>query len=204
MRDLSSFGWFTFSLRVNGIEFDQASLRSRVEHPTNFEVMIRDRQFGRFALHDEFILEIPNGDEESAGWRPVSLLELKAAIWKSVQMVDSSLVAGTCTASSSSHARQRSSHGPVGRIPVEEHSNHVDNLRNSLLGARIQYQIVGGLDSRGRIWGHLTAAVSSLFAAVTCLRRAGFLESRESEFLLIDSRTGWKVRLLEGRNLRSR
>jgi len=79
----------------------------------------------------------------------------------------------------------------------------MDRLHSSLLHARIQYGIVGGLDSRGRSAGHLTVAVSSLLGAGTCLRRAGFLESPESKYVLVDSITGWKVRLLVGKLSRS-
>ena len=191
-------------MRVNGVEFHQASWRCCGEHPTDFEVVIRDRQLGSFALHEEFVLEISRGKDGNAGWRPVTLLEVKDAVWREVQTTTPDFIARTNPSSSPSHELPRSSHCRIERIPVEGDSSHLDRLHESLLTARIQYQIVGGLDSQGRSAGHLTVAVSSLLAAGTCLRRAGFLESPESQFVVIDSRTGWKVRLLEQRARRSR
>jgi len=203
VRAQSSSEWFSFSMRVNGLEFHQACWRWCGEHPTDFEVVIRDRQLGSFALHEEFVLEIPRGKEGNIGWCPVTLLAMKDAIWKGAQMTTPDFVARTSPGSSPSHELQRSSHCRIERIPVEGDSSHMERLHTSLLRSRIRYQIVGGLDSRGRSAGHLTIAVSSLLAAGTCLRRAGFLESPESKYVLVDSRTGWKVRLLEGKLSRS-
>ena len=172
--------------------------------PSRCEVVIRDRWLGSFALHEEFLLEVPEGKDDNARWLPISLLELKDAVWARAQMMDSNL--GTCTSADSSNLPDlhRPSHCRIDRIPVEGDSSHVDRLQASLTQKRIRYQIVGGLDSWGRSSGHLTVAVSSLLGAGICLRRSGFLESPESKYLLIDSRTGWKVRLLEGKPGRSR
>jgi hypothetical protein len=166
--------------------------------------VIRDRWLGSFALHAEFLLEVPEGKSVNACWRPISLLELKDAVWKQGQMTALNLGPGTSADSSNLPDLHRPSHCRIDRIPVEGDSSHVDRLQASLTQKRIQYQIVGGLDSRGRSSGHLTVAVSSLLGAGMCLRRSGFLESPESKYLLIDSRTGWKVRLLEGRPRLSR
>jgi hypothetical protein len=204
VRAQSASEWFIFSTRVNGVEFHQASWRSCGEHPTDFEVVIRDRQLGSFALHEEFVLEIPRGKEGNAGWCPVTILEIKDAIRNDAQMTTPDFIARTNPGSSPSHGLQRSSHCRIERIPVEGDSSHMDRLHTSLRHSRIRYQIVGGLNSRGRSVGHLTVAVSSLFGAGTRLRRAGFLESPESKYVLVDSRTGWKVRLLEGKLSRSR
>jgi hypothetical protein len=197
VRAQSSVEWFTFSMRVNGVEFHHASWRSRGEHLTDFEVVIRDRQLGSFALHEEFVLELRSGKQGNAGWRPVTLLEIKDAVRKDAQMTTPDFIARTNPNSSPSHEVPRSSHRRIERIPVDGDSSHRDRLHTSLRHSRIQYQIVGGLDSRGRSAGHLTVAVSSLPGAGTCLRRAGFLESPESKFVLVDSITGWKVRLLK-------
>jgi hypothetical protein len=160
--------------------------------PTNFEVVIRDPELGSFALHEEFLLEVLEGKEDNTLWRHVSLLELKDAISKEARMMDSDCGWHTSPGSSPTHDPPRPSH------------RRIDRVHAALLQARIRYQIVGGLDSRGRSWGHLTLVVGSLLGGGVCLRRAGFLESPESKYILIDSRTGWKVRLLEGRPRRSR
>ncbi len=190
-------------MRVNGVEFHQASWRSFGEHQTDFEVVIRDRQLGSFALHEEFVLEIPRGPERNAGWCPVTLLEMKDAVRKDAQLTIPDFVARASPDSAPSYDLQRASDYRFERIPVEGDASHLDRLHGSFLTARIQYQIVGGLDSRGRSAGHLTVAVSSLQRAGTCLRRAGFLATPESRCVVIDSTTGWKVRLLEGRPRRS-
>jgi hypothetical protein len=203
VRAQSSSEWFTFSMRVNGVEFHQASRRQCGAHPTDFEVVIRDRQLGSFALHEEFGFEIPTGVDGNASWGPVTLLEIKDGVGKVAQMTTPDFVARTSPGSSASHELQRSSHCRIERIPVEGDSTHMDRLLASLLRARIRYQIVGGLDSRGRSAGHLTVAVSPLLGAGTCLRRAGFLETSDSKYVLVDSITGWKVRLLEGKLSRS-
>ena len=183
--------WLSFSLRVNGIEFAEVAVRSCSEQAKEFEVIIRDHHLGAFALHEEFVLEIPDSSQAISGWRPVSFSELMSVIWTAALMLRLDVVAETISNSSPSHCRME-------RIPVEGDSSHIDRLRTSLLQSRIGYQIVGGLDSRGHGRGHLTVVVGSLVSAGTYLRRAGFFESPGSRTLLIDSRTGWKVRLLEG------
>jgi hypothetical protein len=190
-------------VRVNGVEFHEVHLRS-CEPPSNFEVAIRDRWIGSFALHEEFLIQVSEGKGDNTRWRPISLLELKDAVWTQAQMTDSNLDTRKSAGSSSFPDLYRPSHCRFDRIPVEGDASHVDRLQTSLTQARIRYQIVGGLDNRRRSSGHLTVAVSSLLGAGMCLRRSGFLESPESQYLLIDSRTGWKVRLLEGSPRRSK
>lgn len=182
--------WLSFSLRVNGIEFAEVAVRSCGEQAKDFELMIRDHHLGAFALHEEFVLEIPDSIHAISGWRPVSFSELMSVIWTAALMLHLDVLTDTISNSGQSHCRME-------RIPVEGDSSHIDRLYRSLQQARIGYQIVGGLDSRGRGRGHLTVAVSSLVSAGTSLRRAGFFESPGSRTLLIDSSTGWKVRLLE-------
>ncbi|HXQ27331.1 MAG TPA: hypothetical protein VN822_13055 [Candidatus Acidoferrales bacterium] len=204
MKTQSTSGWLRFGLRVNGLEFHEASLRASDEHPTNFEIVIRDRQLGGFPLHEEFLLEVMEAQEDKARWRRVSLTELKDVIWREARMTDSELDWRTGPGSSPSDDPQGQSRRRIERIPVEGDASHIDRLHAALMQAQIRYQIVGGLDSRGRSWGHLTLVVCSLLGAGMCLRRAGFLESQESKYVVVDSRTGWKLRLLEGRPGRSR
>ena len=189
--------WLNFFVRVNGIEFAEVAVRSCGEQARDFDVMIRDHHLGAFALHEEFVLEIPDSSHAISDWRPVSFSELTSVIWTAALMLRLDVVTDTISNSSQSHSRME-------RIPVEGDSSHIDRLHSSLEQARIGYQVVGGLDSRGQGRGHLTVAVSSLVSAGTSLRRAGFLESPGSQTLLIDSRTGWKVRLLESRVPRPR
>lgn len=185
-------------MRVNGLEFREVCLRRSDEQLAKFEVMIRDRQLGSFALHEEFLLEITERQHGKARWRAVSLRELKNSILTEPQITEPDSVARTDTRSSPSPDLQRTPRCRIERIAVEGDASHLDRLHESFIKEGIRYQIVGGLDSRGRGAGHLTVAVSSLLGAGMCLRRGGFLTSPESKYVLVDSRTGWKVRLLEG------
>jgi len=196
--------WFAFAVRVNGVEFREVFLRSCDGHRAKCEVVIQDRQLGNFALHEEFLLEVLEDEKENARWRHVSLLELTNAISREALSRDANFGQDTISNSSSVLYSGRNPRSTLERIPVEGDASHIDRLHTALIGAKIRYQIVGGLDSRGRSWGHLTLAVSSLLRAGTCLRRAGFLDSSESKHMLVDSNTGWKVRLLEGGPAHSR
>jgi hypothetical protein len=189
--------WFSFSVRVNGIEFAQVAVRSYGEQAKEFEIIIRDHHLGAFALHEEFFLEIPDGDQAISGWHPVSFSGLMSVVWTVALMLRLDVVEDKISSSSFSLEPERPSRCRIERIPVAGDSSHLDRLHRSLQLARIRYQIVGGLDSRGRGRGHLTVAVSSLVSAGVCLQRAGFFESPESKYVLVDSSTGWKVRLLE-------
>jgi hypothetical protein len=199
VRAPSTAGWFTFAVRVNGVEFHRTFLRSCGEHPTNFEVVIRDPELGSFALHDEFLLEVLEGEEDNTRWRQISFAELKVAVLEEAQKAACDPCQGPSTPESHWEASKSPVRGIIGRIPVEGDSSHVGRADEALTRAGIRFQIVGGLDSRGRCACHVTLVVCSLVGAGTCLRRAGFLESSESKYVLVDSRTGWELRLLEGR-----
>jgi hypothetical protein len=67
--------------------------------------------------------------------------------------------------------------GLDGVLPIEGDSSHIERAKHALLRGEIRYQIVGGIGSRGRVWGHATFLVTSLLGAQICLRRAGFLQS---------------------------
>ena len=179
------------------------SLRPRDGYRTKHEIVIRDRHLGSFALHEEFVVEVPGGEEENPRWRHVSLLELTKAISLEAQSKAADFGCDTYLDPSLGQCYEKHLRGPIERIPVEGDASHLDRLHTALMEAQIRYRIVGGLDNRGRSWGHLTLAVSPMARARMCLRRAGFFESSESKYVLIDSRAGWKVRLLEGRPARS-
>jgi hypothetical protein len=85
------------------------------------------------------------------------------------------------------------------RISIEADSGHIDRAEEVLSRGKVHYRIVGGIRSGGRVWGLATFLVDSLPGARTHLRRAGFSQSSESKYVLIDSENGWKIRLLEER-----
>lgn len=85
------------------------------------------------------------------------------------------------------------------RIPIEGDSSHLDRACHALSRCKLRYRIIGGIGSGGRAWGHATFLVCSLLGGQMQLYRAGFLQSSESNGLLIDSEKGWKTRLLDER-----
>jgi hypothetical protein len=190
--------WFTFAMRVNGVEFCMTSMRWRGKNSTDIEVLIRDRQLGTFSLHEDFILETGEREGEGASWRQVSLEELRSAISKEAYRVACDADAEAGIAEDRSEAPNRAGPIGLGRIPVDGDSSHVGRAKAALTHAGIRFQIVGGLDSRGRGACHLTLVVPVPLEARSALRRAGFLGSPDSKYVLVDSWSGWKLRLLQG------
>jgi hypothetical protein len=203
VRARSTSGWFAFAVRVNGVEFHEASLRPGGKDCSNLEVVIRDRELGSFALHEEFVLEFRENEADRISWRQISLAELQAAVLEEAQKTACDPHRGPSTPEGHWEVSKRPVRGIMERIPVEGDSSHIGRADEALTRAGIRFQIVGGRDSRGRCACHVTLVVGSLAGAGTCLRRAGFLESPESKYVLVDSRTGWKMRLLAGRPRRS-
>jgi hypothetical protein len=81
---------------------------------------------------------------------------------------------------------------------VEGDSSHIARAGEALSRGGVGYRIVGGIGSGGHIWGHATFQVSSLLGARMRLQGAGFVPIPSSKYLLVDSKTGWSVRLLPG------
>ncbi len=201
MRVSSNIAPFRFDFRVNEIEFRQGQLHPPGNDPADFQIIIEHPFLGPFAVHEEFVFELRSGD--CAGtWERVSLEQLKVAILRASRndyakparggqertREDLGRASGNCPVARSEH---------LPRIPVEGDSGHVDRAEAALSLGNVRYQIVGGIGSGGRVWGHATFLVDSLPEARAHLLRAGFVQSPESQCLLIDSENGWKIHLLE-------
>ena len=78
MRSSSKSIWVRLNFRVNGLEFEEALLKPCVEDQGYFQLVIEDRFLESFALREEFSLERRESGRV-AGWRQVSLHELKLA-----------------------------------------------------------------------------------------------------------------------------
>jgi len=194
----------SLTIRVNGLEFREVILRRCVDDRQNWRFAINDRSVGCFALHEGFQLEIRPDGGVGADWQRISLTDLRIAALEEAQKGANELEPVVATTRGQWEAPARDDSGIIERIPVEGDSSHVDRLTRALSQARIRFQTVGGLARRGQSTGHMTVVVSSLSAARVWLRRAGFLESSESRYLVVDSQTGWKIRLLEGIRCASR
>ena len=195
MRSSSKFMWVRLNFRVNDLELEEALLRPCGEDPTDFQLVVEHRILGSFALHEEFFLE--RRESGQANWYQVSLQELKLAFLEASRS-DSGVTKREDGRWEMSRSDAGANHGSIPRIPVEGDAAHFDRVKEAFERGEVRYQIVGGKGSHGKIWGHATFVVDSLPRARALLCTAGFIPSSDSQQVLIDSRNGWKVRLLGG------
>jgi len=203
MRASSNLASLRLDFRVNEIEFRQAQLHPAENDPADFQIVIEHPFLGPFAVHEEFVLELRSGDD-SGTWKKVSLEQLKMAFSRVSQNIHAAPARGGNERTrerlgrpAEAYPDAQSQHLP--RISIEGDSIHIDRAQVALSLGKVRYKIIGGIRTRGRVWGHATFLVDSLPEARTHLRRAGFLQSLESQCVLIDSENGWKIRLLEER-----
>ncbi len=195
MRSRSKLKWVRLNFRVNDLEFEEVLMRPCERDPTDFQLVIEHRFLGSFALHEEFFLERrENGC--AGGWRPVSLEELKLASLEGSRN-DSGVTKREGDRWEVPGLDADANHAKIPRIPVEGDSGHFDRAKEAFERGELRYQIVGGIGSHGKIWGHATFLVDSLPRARALLYTAGFIPSSDSRQVLIDSRNGWNVRLIE-------
>jgi len=198
MKSIPKLQRIPLEFRVNGLEFRSGYLEHRTENPTKVEVLIEHRLLGRFRLHNEFDLELKTSSSDE--WRRVSLEELKAALLLAaknhiIEQVEDEENEKNISSCVEPLRSQNSIVFP--RIAVEGDDSHLELVREVFSAAGESFRIVGGLDSCGRCMGHLTLAVQSPRQTQKLLMQAGFLPNRESGNEFIDSRNGWKIRLLQ-------
>jgi len=196
MRSDSKLVWARLNFRVNELEFAEALLRPCQEDPADFRLVVEHRLLGSFALHEGFFLEQP--ESRLASWRRVSLAELKLAFleaWK-----DGGVEQRKGEPWDLAAHEARGNRASIPRIPVEGDDTHLDCAREAFERGEIRYELAGGKGSHGKIWGHATFVLDSVSRARALLHNAGFLASSDSQQVLINSRNGWKVRLLEAAN----
>jgi len=199
MKSSSKLVWIRLNFRVNDLEFREGLMRPNEQDATDFQILIEDKFLGAFALHDDFDLQM--WDREGVrGWRKVSLEELKMAFLETSRNVGATRTEEQDERSTPLAGLPDASDAPnssfLPRIPIEGDSSHIDRATEALSRGRVKYQIVGGIGSQRQVWGHATFLVDSLPCARTLLYRAGFLPSCDSEQVIIDSKNGWKIRLL--------
>jgi hypothetical protein len=197
MRSSSKLRWVRFNFRVNDLEFKEALLRSCGEDPADYQLVVEHRFLGAFALHEDFVLEV-RGFDGSATWRRVKLEELKLAFLEASRN-DGGVTEKEWDRWEVSGLDAGANHANLPRMPVEGDSSHIVRATEAFLRGGVRYKIVGGIGSRGQVWGHATFVVCSLPGARMHLLCAGFLPSSDSEYVLISSKNGWKIRLLEKR-----
>ncbi len=195
MRSSSKLKWVRLNFRVNDLEFEEVLMRPCETDLTDFQLVIQHRFLGPFALHEEFFLE---RREKGCvgGWRPVSLEELKLASLEGSRN-DSGVNEREGNRWEVPGLDAGANHANIPRIPVEGDAGHFDRAKEAFARGGVRHQIVGGIGSHGKIWGHATFVVDSLPRARALLCNAGFILSSDSQQVLIDSRNGWNVRLIE-------
>jgi hypothetical protein len=201
MRTSCNLASVDLDFRVNELEFRRAQLHGDGNDRASLQIIIEHPFLGAFALHREFVFELRSSDRWGT-WEKVSFEQLKMALLQAPSDFQAkpgrggheSIREGLGRASENRtvpHAK----HLP--RIPVEGDSSHINRGEEALSRGKVRHQIVGGIGSRGRVWGHITFLVDSLWGARTHLLGAGFVQSSESTCVLTDSENGWKIRLLE-------
>ena len=195
MRSNPKLLWVHLNFRVNDLEFEEALMRPCKEEATDFQLVVEHRFLGWFALHEEFLLERRESGRWSA-WRQVSLEELKLAFLEASRN-DGGVMKREVGRWKVSGRDVDAHNTNLPRMPVEGDSSHFDSAKEAFERGEIRYQIAGGRGSHGKIWGHATFVVDSVPRARALLFNAGFIPSSDSQQVLINSRNGWKVCLLE-------
>lgn len=187
MCDFSALGDFPCELLLNGVSIRSVKVRQIAESGGDFEVVITDPQLGAFALHPGFDIDV---HEPDAGWRRVSLDELK------VILKSSNLLAADDLPKSSEIAECQL----FAKVDDIEIPNW-DCGRFSRLGPegacvryvqRIFYRV--GIP---HLVSGTTFTVPSAPTARIPLKRAGFRQSRISRSALVEPRTNVTVQLVE-------
>jgi hypothetical protein len=179
---------------VNDLKFEDALMRPCEEHPADFQLVVERRFLGSFALHEEFFLERRESGRLS-GWRQVSLEELKLASLEASRN-DGGVMKREVGRWEVSVLDVDANNTNIPRMPVEGDSSHIVRATEAFSRGGVRYKIVGGVGSRGQIWGHATFLVDSLQGARVFLWDAGFIPGPDLPQVLVDSRNGWKIRLL--------
>jgi hypothetical protein len=203
MRASCNLASVDLDFRVNELEFRRAQLRWDGNDRASLQIIIEHPFLGAFAVHRQFVFELRSSDRGGT-WEKVSLEQLKMAFLQGCRDVQAKPGKGGHERIREGLARAFGNHPVVHakhlpRIPVEGDSSHIHRAEQALSQGGVRYRIVGGIGSRGRVWGHVTFLVDSLQRARTHLLSAGFLQSSESTCVLTDSENGWKIRLLECR-----
>src|SRR5271170_5805308 len=171
MRASCNLASVDLDFRVNELEFRRAQLHWGGNDRASFQIIIEHPFLGAFAVHGELVFQLRSGDSGGT-WEKVSLDQLRMAFLQASRDVQAKpgrdgheWMSDGLGRASGNHAVAYSKHFP--RIPVEGDSSHINRVVEALSRGKVRYQIVGGIGSRGRVWGHATFLVDSLPRART-------------------------------------
>jgi hypothetical protein len=168
-------------VRVAGITVESLHLRRRLDDSRGFDILMDDPQIGRFAL----TAAVPDLElrEEDSDWRQVTLDELKKILAKDDELVEAA------------EKPQASAECPSFNRLVAE-GEHIMNAEIALFNAGIPFL---QLPFQQNKFTSNLFMVLSVPNAKACLLRAGFQPKVESETVLLDSRNGQPIQLIQGR-----
>lgn len=78
MRDFSALGNLPCELLLNGVSIRSVRIRENSDSEGNFDVLVNEPVLGVYSLHSGFDIQVH--EAEDAGWRRVSLAELKGIL----------------------------------------------------------------------------------------------------------------------------
>lgn len=186
MRDSSALDDSSFQFLLNGLSIRSAKIRQIADSQGDFEVVVTDPLLGAFALHSGFDIEV---SEPDAGWRRISLDELKADLKRRNQLADE-----LPTASEIVECRLFAKVDDI-EIP---NWNAGQFSRLEPEGACVRYvQRIFYRVGIPHIVSGTTFLVPSAPTARIPLKRAGFRQSKISRSALLEPRTNVTVQLVE-------
>lgn len=186
MRDSSALDDSSFQFLLNGLSIRSAKIRQIADSQGDFEVVVTDPLLGAFALHSGFDIEVSQPD---AGWRRISLDELKADLKRRNQLADE-----LPTASEIVECRLFAKVDDI-EIP---NWNAGQFSRLEPEGACVRYvQRIFYRVGIPHIVSGTTFLVPSAPTARIPLKRAGFRQSKISRSALLEPRTNVTVQLVE-------
>ncbi len=187
MRDSSALGDFPCEFLLNGVSMKSAKIRQPAGSEGDFEVVVTDLLLGAFALHSGFDIDVHEAD---AGWRRVSLEELKGFLRSRYLLPADDLPKASQIAECRLFARVDDIKIPnwkCGRLSVLGREEAcVRYVQRILYRTGIPHLVSG-----------TTFLVPSAATARIPLKRAGFRQSQISPSALVELRTGCAIQLIE-------
>jgi hypothetical protein len=187
MSDLFTPDEFPFELLVNAVPIQSVRIRQGAESDGDFDVVVTDSILGAFALHSDFEIDV---QEPDAGWRRVSLDELKGILKRRNLLPIGDLPKASEIAECQLFARVDDIQIPqwesTPRSVLRRQDACVQFACRVLYRTGIPHLVAG-----------TTFSVPSAPTARIPLKRAGFRQSQISPSALVEPRTGCSIQLIE-------
>ena len=188
MRDFSSVGDLPCELLLNGLPMRSVRIRQNSDSEGNFDVLVNEPVLGGYSLHSGFDIQVP--ETEDAGWRRVSLAELKGILKSRYLLLADDLPKASEIAECRLFARVDDIEIPdwgCGRVSIRGRKEAcVRFVERVFYRTGIPHLVAG-----------TTFLVPSAPTARIPLKRAGFRQSHISPSALVEPKTGCSIQLVE-------